>query len=1191
MTTWTEVLDTNITGALSAVGAGQTLIDNWIDITGNVWSATTLWSDTSGYYLSSIKEGTPWSGGPLYRPQSEDGMSQRITASYRVDQNQTVWFMLRANRSTTASTFNGYLVAIDSVAKNPYIHIFPMVGGSTTNSLGSSSVSGISNLTNGELVTIDIQLDQVTDTTSQIVVSVTDSSGNAMGSYDSGTSNTLINSAALQNVAGSVGLCVYGTQSNTAGVKEISVFSGSDSSDSSDMGAVIPWSGYTVTADNTQIDVNGTATLTVGPTPLTTNTFYNWDAKNQLQTYITKLTALKAGTLSEQFRTFCVGDSTSVGVGSGTNGSGGDGTGDCRTKGYPAQLSQQLEAAGLRVSYDNFFGSGNEPAADGRITFAGSGGFGGNYSLGNNVIRLAASGDSFTFTPGQGKTYDQIVVLAVNDASGATYSVQVDSNAAQTSTALKGDDTMNTQVFSFTEGAVTEVTVSWASGTLDIVGVILEHSTEPYLSICNVGIAGGTTGAYLGSFTANDWQFHPSPAIVNIKPDLVLINTGINDNITDATSAQTILGKMTDTVGKLTAQGSSVIMSVYPPLNRSNYATGIVAWRAALEAYSDTQNIPLIDLSNEYDNSTTGNGYVLFNDLHPTQATYGKIAAVWAERMLDPANDVIAQRKIVVTPTDNGGGGTFSASSVEFDAGSNAAKTLTYTGKTAGTKSITGTNSGSLTNPAAFSLMVGAAGATKYTLTGPSSLTVGSAGTYTLTPDAAPTAAVVVTLASTLTGTFSSQTVTLPAGSTAGQTVTFTASAAGSGAISATNNGSLTNPAALAVSAQAAPAAATKYTLTGPASLTVGSAGTYTLTPDAAPAANVVVTLVSTVSGAFGSSSVTFKAGSAAAQTVLFTPSAAGSGTISTTNNGGLTNPSALTVTAQTGATKPGAPTFSLAAGNGSVTVTVTAPASNGGSPITGYPIYVGSSSGGESTSPVTTLSVPGSYVISGLTNGSPAYVTVGATNAVGTTVAAEQSATPVAPSPNGTLVTVDSAAFVFSPGNWKGDTGRGGSAWRRTWNVGSYFRFALQASSSPSAVLHLGPSATGATVLTFTNGGTMTWANGKSDVTIGGLTPNAQNVILCRLDLTPQSARWNNGANNLVVSGITLDSGSSPVPLARLSKGWVQLIGDSIPESIMANGGRDDFSYSYTSHLMDVLALHHAKGDTSGIQNLLTRQ
>lgn len=609
-TTWTETSDTAITAAIAAVGAGQALVDGWIDVTGGVWSAAAIWSDTTAghYYLTSIAESTPWSGGALYRPQSEDGLSQRLTATYRVDYNQTLWFMLRANRSTTSAGFNGYLVAIDGIsAGKPYIHVFPMVGGSTSATIGSATTTPVAiplngSSVNGQMVNIDIQLTQVTTTTSRMVVSVTDARGNAIGSYDSGTTDANINAAALQTVAGAVGLCAYAQagKGGAAGVQDISVYSG---------------------------------------------------------------------------------------------------------------------------------------------------------------------------------------------AAAAT--------------------------------SATKYTVSPAASSI---------------------VAGGST-------------------------------------------------------------------------------------------------------------------VVTF------------------------ALDAAAAADVTITPGDNSAGGAWSAATLKIAAGSLSGQ-LTYT----------------------------------------------------------------------------------------------------------------------------APSAAASVTLTG-------------------------------------------------------------------TNDSSLTNGSAtLTVTAA--ATAPGAPGVVLTPGNGQLTVAVSAPSSNGGSAITGYPIYVGTSAGGEAATPVTTLTAAGSYTITNLTNGTPVYVQVGATNAVGTTLSAEQTATPVAPSPTGTLVTVDSPAFVFSPGNWKGDSGRTGSGWRRTWNVGAYLRFGVRTGASPSVVLHLGPSTSGGTVLTFTNGASMTWSKAAGDVTIPGLVANASNVIGMRFDLTPQSARWANGANNLLISGATIDAGSVISALSVLLRGWVLVLGDSVTEGIMGNNGRDDFSYSYTSHMMDALAV-----------------
>ena len=92
--------------------------------------------------------------------------------------------------------------------------------------------------------------------------------------------------------------------------------------------------------------------------------------------------------------------------------------------------------------------------------------------------------------------------------------------------------------------------------------------------------------------------------------------------------------------------------------------------------------------------------------------------------------------------------------------------------------------------------------------------------------------------------------------------------------------------------------------------------------------------------------------------------------------------------------TAPGAPTGVVAtAGNASASVAFTAPASNGGSAITGYTVTSspGSFTATGATSPVNVI---------GLTNGTAYTFTVVATNAVGNSVAsaASSAVTPVAP-------------------------------------------------------------------------------------------------------------------------------------------------------------------------------------------------
>jgi fibronectin type 3 domain-containing protein len=68
--------------------------------------------------------------------------------------------------------------------------------------------------------------------------------------------------------------------------------------------------------------------------------------------------------------------------------------------------------------------------------------------------------------------------------------------------------------------------------------------------------------------------------------------------------------------------------------------------------------------------------------------------------------------------------------------------------------------------------------------------------------------------------------------------------------------------------------------------------------------------------------------------------------------------------------------------GNGQVALAWTAPASNGGSPITAYSIYRGTASGGETL--LATVGVVAGYTDTGLTNGTTYYYQVAAQNAIG---------------------------------------------------------------------------------------------------------------------------------------------------------------------------------------------------------------
>jgi fibronectin type 3 domain-containing protein len=135
-----------------------------------------------------------------------------------------------------------------------------------------------------------------------------------------------------------------------------------------------------------------------------------------------------------------------------------------------------------------------------------------------------------------------------------------------------------------------------------------------------------------------------------------------------------------------------------------------------------------------------------------------------------------------------------------------------------------------------------------------------------------------------------------------------------------------------------------------------------------------------------------------------------------------------ITVNVQNGsATAPGAPTLNSATGgNGSATLNWTAPASSGGSAITGYKVYRATTSGGETL--LTTLGNVTSWADGGLTNGAPYYYKVTALNAVGESPPSnEVSAVPAgAPGPPTLAATAASSGSVAL--SWNAPSSNGGA-------------------------------------------------------------------------------------------------------------------------------------------------------------------
>ena len=134
---------------------------------------------------------------------------------------------------------------------------------------------------------------------------------------------------------------------------------------------------------------------------------------------------------------------------------------------------------------------------------------------------------------------------------------------------------------------------------------------------------------------------------------------------------------------------------------------------------------------------------------------------------------------------------------------------------------------------------------------------------------------------------------------------------------------------------------------------------------------------------------------------------------------GGAAGPAYVMTAQQARVVDPGPPTgLTATTGNAQVSLTWIPPASDGGAELIGYDVYLGTSSHGESATPVNAALITSTgYTVTGLANGTTYYFTVDAVNDADlhSAASAEASATPVAPttapgSPSGLTATAGNA-------------------------------------------------------------------------------------------------------------------------------------------------------------------------------------
>ena len=233
-----------------------------------------------------------------------------------------------------------------------------------------------------------------------------------------------------------------------------------------------------------------------------------------------------------------------------------------------------------------------------------------------------------------------------------------------------------------------------------------------------------------------------------------------------------------------------------------------------------------------------------------------------------------------------------------------------------------------------------------------------------------------------------------------------------------------------------------------------------------------------------------------------------------------------------TSATVPGAPTSVVAtAGNASASVTFAAPASNGGSAITGYTVTSSPAGGVDASAGSTSLT----RAITGLTNGTAYTFTVKASNSIGTSGASapSNSVTPQAPltatsytftGPSSGNVNSASSNFTVTPNNpYTGTITITPSGTGSTGLSSVVLNFS---NSSTAQTFKITPSVAGTVLLTPSNAGSLSNPASLSYSSLA-VVPDAPTSVVASAGNASASVSFVAPANNggSAITGYTVTS------------------------------------------------------------------
>lgn len=289
----------------------------------------------------------------------------------------------------------------------------------------------------------------------------------------------------------------------------------------------------------------------------------------------------------------CLGDSTTMGVGTGSSTT----SGQFYQNSFPKFLSDRFNNAGVASSWQSVISSGNTSNAtpssgnnDSRFVKGSSwSAAGSTHSIGGTTFTASTNTNALSFTPNF--PVDTFVVFYQGNTANGSFTIDVNGGAATTVNSTTGSKSYLSSTITAPLGLNT-CNVKWLSGGgVNVWGILAYDSSKPQVIIANAGWAGMTSARFVD---ADVLLTMPS-----LGQQLTIINCGINDwDNGPAISVATHLTNMQSAITKCLTVGDVVLMTPNPSQVGSSgvppRATQL-QYIAAQYQLAKTNNLTLID--------------------------------------------------------------------------------------------------------------------------------------------------------------------------------------------------------------------------------------------------------------------------------------------------------------------------------------------------------------------------------------------------------------------------------------------------------------------------------------------------------------------------------------------------------------------------------------------------------------------